>query len=498
MTTATTQGVDPDVLAEAVAAQIADGGRFAGLAASALAGGATAIDALVAGRAGLVRLRAQLPASHRTYPSLTPLVPAAAWYEREIHDLFGLVPVGHPRLDPLVLPLADSGSVRPRPGSPDDPGEIQPDHAALPPHVRGHGLFTLPYGPVRSGVFETVEYLLETFGEDIPHLHTRVHHKHRGIERRFGDLALADGVLLAERVEGTVSVAHASALCQAVEAIAGVEPPQPAQLLRVAHAELERIAHHLDSMVRHSEGAGQAVAFARLTTHKEKVLRLRARLCGSRFGRGVIVPGGASGPPLCPVDDFLGDLAHLSRSIASDVGALMATPSFLDRLRSTGIVSPEVAAAHGALGPVGRGSDLAEDVRVSRPYGAYRVLDVDPAPASATGDALARQQVRVHEIVASVHLVEQALHQLKGSKGPWRVEGAWTAADGSALGWAEAPQGELLYLVTMEGGRLVRVKPRTASFHNLALFSSAFRGDIFTDFAFIEASFGLSIAGVAG
>ena len=70
--------------------------------------------------------------------------------------------------------------------------------------------------------------------------------------------------------------------------------------------------------------------------------------------------------------------------------------------------------------------------------------------------------------------------------------------DGLALGWVEAPQGELLYLVEAEGGRLVRVKPRCASFHNLALFAEAFRGDIFTDFVFIEASFGLSIAGVSG
>ena len=58
--------------------------------------------------------------------------------------------------------------------------------------------------------------------------------------------------------------------------------------------------------------------------------------------------------------------------------------------------------------------------------------------------------------------------------------------------------GELLYLVEAEGGRLRRVKPRSASFHNLSIFPEAFGGDIFTDFAFIEASFGLSIAGVAG
>ncbi|HTT87814.1 MAG TPA: hypothetical protein VMF60_10625, partial [Acidimicrobiales bacterium] len=95
------------------------------------------------------------------------------------------------------------------------------------------------------------------------------------------------------------------------------------------------------------------------------------------------------------------------------------------------------------------------------------------------------------------HLVRQALDELaEGAPGPWRHEVA--PPDGTVLGSVEAPQGELLYLVEAERGRLVRVKPRSASFHNLALFERAFRGDIFTDFVFIEASFGLSIAGVSG
>jgi Ni,Fe-hydrogenase III large subunit len=62
----------------------------------------------------------------------------------------------------------------------------------------------------------------------------------------------------------------------------------------------------------------------------------------------------------------------------------------------------------------------------------------------------------------------------------------------------EAPQGELVYLVEISDGRITRVKPRTASFHNLAFLPEAFRGDILTDFVFIEASFGVSMAGVAG
>ena len=102
-------------------------------------------------------------------------------------------------------------------------------------------------------------------------------------------------MLLAERAEGIASVAHALAYCHAVEAIAGCEIPREAALVRVVHAELERIANHLDVAVRLADAAGLAVATARFALHKERVLRLVSGLCGSRFGRGVVVPGGVSG-----------------------------------------------------------------------------------------------------------------------------------------------------------------------------------------------------------
>jgi len=71
------------------------------------------------------------------------------------------------------------------------------------------------------------------------------------------------------------------------------------------------------------------------------------------------------------------------------------------------------------------------------------------------------------------------------------------AVAGQAIGWAEAPQGEVLYLLETDSeGRIRYCAPRSASFHNLVLFPSTFVGDILTDFPFNEASFGLSVAGV--
>ena len=481
--------------AERVLARVQGGDRFGGLFGCAVANG-TRLLAILAVDGSLDTEVVVVP-DGESFASLSARLPAAIWYEREIHDLFGLEAVGHPRLDPLLLPLAP-GSARPRPGSgkPLDPVEIDP--SPLPTHLQGEGVFTISYGPVRSGVFESIEYLVETPGEDIPHLRTRVFYKHRGVEIRFEGMDVSDGVLMAERCEGVASVAHAIAYCGAIEAIAGVEIPPAAGLVRVVHAELERIANHLDSVIRHTEAAGQAVAYARLTLHKERVQRLRARLCGSRFGRGAVVPGGVTGPIRLDAGQIFAALEEIEHGTRADLRLLMATPSFLDRLRGTGVVPPELARSYGALGPLGRGSGQMQDVRFARPYAAYRRLGHQLLEERGDGDALARQRVRIDEITCAFHLIRQAIDRLGEGTGAGRTWGvAVEPVSGEALGWAEAPQGEVLYLVTVDDGRLVRVKPRSASFHNMALFHAAFPKDILTDFAFIEASFGLSIAGVA-
>jgi formate hydrogenlyase subunit 5 len=507
----TITGAEPTAAAlwDAIAARITRGGRFAGLSAN-RGGGTVTLTAHVAVPGGIDTLEARLPPGAGSYPALTPRVGAAFWYERVIHDQTGLVPEGHPRLAPLV-----------RPGGPED--------HALPRHVAGYGLFTIPHGPVRSGVLESMEYLIETPGEAIPHLNMRIFYKHRGIAARFAGLTVADGVLLAERAEGIASVAHALAFCHAVEKIAGCEIPREAALIRVIHAELERIANHLDVAMRLADAAGLAAAAARFALHKERVLRLVGGLCGSRFGRGVVVPGGVSalwgvpgghapgpaGPRKRP-EDILAEVAVLEKQVTADARMLLGTSSFLDRLRGTGPLAPDRAREHGALGPVGKASGYSDDARRARPYDAYALLTpggmtppVTPrrgdcaaprtprAPlGSPGGDALARLRVRWEEAAGAFRLVRRALDELPERTGPApRVP--CEPGDGRAVGWAEAPQGEVLYDVTVSGGRIAACRPRSASFHNLVLMHEVFAGDILTDFPFIEASFGLSAAGAA-
>jgi formate hydrogenlyase subunit 5 len=480
----TANGTQPtmEALWKQLGSRVAAGERFAGLSAAKIPGRPEAeyplvLSAYMAAPSGIGALEAALPPGAAGYPALTPRLGAAFWYERVIHDQAGVIPEGHPRLAPLI-----------RPGDPQD--------HALPRHVAGYGLFTIPHGPVRSGVFESMEYLVETPGEAIPHLNMRIFYKHRGIADRFTGMTTADGVLLAERAEGVASVAHALAFCHAVEAIAGCRPPRAAGLVRVLHAELERIANHLDVAVRLADAAGLAVATARFAWHKERVLRLVSRMCGSRFGRGVVVPGGVRALPSLRPAEILAELGRLGKQVTSDAAALMATSSFLDRLRGTGPLPPERAREHGALGPIGKASGYTDDARLARPYDAYPALGMPPGREHVAADALARLRVRWEEVDQAFHLIREAADELT-ERDVVTLRAPCDPADGRATGWAEAPQGEVFYDVALQAGRITRCYPRSASFHNLVLMHEVFAGDILTDFPFIEASFGLSVAGAA-
>ncbi len=497
---------DVSTLWDQVTGEVAAGHRFAGLMATQQPGGVL-LSVHLAERGDIVIREARLPAGADSYPALTPRLEAAFWYERLIHDLFGITPQGHPRLAPLVLPQPGGTARWPRPGAPGGPEVIEPDEQSLPRHVLGPGLFTISNGPVRSGVLESIEYLVETPGEDIPHLNMRVFYKHRGIEKRFEGLTLADGLLLAERTEGVASVAHALAYCHAIERMAGAEVPWRAALVRVLHAELERLAGHLDVGMRLCDAAGLAVATARFALHKETVLRLVSQMCGSRFGRGVVVPGGVAAPPRVSPADLLAGLARLERAISGDVAVLMGTSSFLDRLRRTGPLRPERAREHGALGPVGRASGYDDDDRRVRPYDGYAALGLPERRPHDQGDVMDRLQVRWDEVAGAISLLRRAAEELAdtgdlaaaGERAAAAPGCARTARCATGGPWA-GPRPRTVRCCTTCGSRpggSPAAVPGRASFHNLVLFHEVFAGDILTDFPFIEASFGLSVAGVA-
>jgi formate hydrogenlyase subunit 5 len=398
--------------------------------------------------------------------------PAARWSEQELVERHGL-----------------QASLSAAPGR----RLTEPDADLLDRHVGGLDVFTLPFGPVRSGVFESIQFQLETGGEDVPSIQTRPFFKHRGLERRMAGLAPQSAVHVAERVAGIASVAYATAFSQAVERALGVQPPPRAERWRAVHAELERIACHLDVIAKEAETTALYVGQARFQILKEQVMQLRAALTGSRFGRGVIVPGGVRFDGRVDLDELLRALDRFERDLRRDRRMFLSTGSMTDRLIGAGYLERTLVEDYGAVGPLARGSGLSTDARHERPYGDYRRLGLRVITARE-GDAMARVNVRFGELAESLRILRQSVDHLRRRDGQL-ISPLPPHGTGAALGWAEAPQGELVIWVELHDGLVHRVHIASPSLRNWALFDHAFPNDVLTDFAFIEHSFGLTAAG---
>jgi formate hydrogenlyase subunit 5 len=445
----------------------AEGARFVTLFAAERDGRSLVV--LFAYRGELVALCAPLPTGAAAFASLARELPAATWPERELHDNEGLMPLAHPDLEPL---RADADAIRRR--------------------IVGPETFVLPYGPIRSGIFEAIQFVIETGGEDVLDLQVRTQFKRRGLEQRFAGLPLQHGAYLAERVAGIASVAHALAFAQAVERALEVEPPLRALLWRAVYAELERVANHFDVAAHLAEDPALAVGAARFAILKEDVLRLQALLTGSRFARGMIIVGGVHAEPYLAPDELGQALAALERDLMRDRKLLLRTTSFTDRLIGSGRLDRETVERFGGIGPVARAAGLSTDARFERPYAAYGRLGFEVITRER-GDAMARLEVRFGEIAQSLHLIRQALDRLRREQSD--LSATVPSGEGQAFGWAEAPQGELVYWLDVAGGFVRQARIASPSGRNWPLFAESFRGDVLTDFAFIEHSFGLTPAG---
>jgi formate hydrogenlyase subunit 5 len=429
-------------------------------------------------------------------PSVAGVWPLMGWYEREVTDLHGIEFTEHPQ--PYRLVLHDGVQPERPPLDPNYPSDVMLQLPARPsresiPEVAGAeaDVQLLPFGPVRADVLESGEFLFFYIGEAILHYQPRLFFKHRGMEKRFEGLAPTGGVILAERISGVGSVAHALAYCQAVEAAANSDVPRRARFLRVILAEMERLYNHLHYLGHLCHTTTLKVGEAQGKLLAERAKQLNSRLTGSRFLRSILTVGGLR-RDLAP--KWLGaELEALREDFAVYARHLESTDSHLDRLITTGILKPSVAFDQGATGPIQRASGFDRDLRRDHAYAAYAELLPIEVPTRKAGDAHARAQVRMAEIDASIAIIQRALLLLPD--GP--IAAPCEAPPGSeGLGWSESPRGTLFYAVHFDGrGKLARVKVKSPSFSNWRVFPFTVHGSNMMDYAINEASFGLTIAG---
>lgn len=442
------------------------------------------------------------------FPTLTGKIPSALLYEREIKDMFGLIPEGAADQRPLVLhgwpegnyPLRKDFDIQTKLSHAKD------EYSFL--EVDGAGICEIPVGPVHAGIIEPGHFRFSTLGENIVNLETRLFYTHKGVEKMAESMPMDDVVLLSERIAGDESVANSTAFCQAVEKIAQVRIPLKALQTRTVCAELERIYNHLGTLAGMSTDAGLAFGAARLNILKERAMQLNEKTSGSRILFGTNRIGGVKIDLTDSLKNIiLNDIEYLENDFAQILEFLRKKSSFIDRLKNTGTITKEDAIAFGIVGVAARCIGIDVDTRKDHPYANYSSLHLQQHDTpyqkmqyqielqKRNGDALSRFLIRAEEIQDSMNIIRQTLRDLD-SAGPSYCEIGTLETYRHALGYAESHRGQTIHWVMAgQNNSIYRYKIRTASFCNWKIIEQAVLNDIVADFPLVNKSLDLSYSG---
>ncbi len=426
---------------------------------------------------GRLRVRRTSVDRERGYHALTESLPALQAFERELHEQHGVRLGGHPWLKPVRF----------------EGGPGQEATKGYPWHrVDGRDVHEVAVGPIHAGVIEPGSFRFMCHGEEVLHLEIQLGYQHRAVERLLLERPLRHLPQLVETIAGDTSVAHGWAHAAAMEGLGGVEVGEEVELARAVLLELERVAMHLATLagmatdVAHLQGG---TTYGRLRT---TAINTTMRLCGSRFGRSAVRPGGS---PVAldatarevlgkAVDLLTGDLRAVNDRFTSD-------PTVRHRLRGIGAVSTERARAIGLVGVAARAAGVPLDARTE---GIYRRFPLGTV-VEPSGDCWGRALVRLREMDASLAWLRAVLAT---SPEVPRSTGAALAPRPSRLAVAvvEGFRGEVVHAIETDAeGRLRHYKVQDPSLRNWLGLALAVRGNAISDFPICNKSFDLSYCG---
>ncbi|MDX9975020.1 MAG: hydrogenase, partial [FCB group bacterium] len=293
---------------------------------------------------------------------------------------------------------------------------------------------------------------------------------------------------------GDTTIGHTTAYSHAVEALSRCQAPARAHALRAIALELERLANHTGDLGALAGDIGYLPTASFCGRIRGDFLNMTALLCGNRFGRGLVRPGGAGfDMDDARVEQLRGQLAAAREDVTGAVELLWETASVLARFEDTGTISAETARALGLVGPSARACGLERDVRLDFPTGIYGFAHL-PIATWHTGDVFARALVRWLEIQRSLSFILEQLRCLP--EGPTRHACGELAPNRIAVSLVEGWRGEICHVALTDAqGRFEAYKVVDPSFHNWMGLALALRNQQISDFPLCNKSFNLSYCG---
>ena len=419
----------------------------------------------------------EFPKDKLEFESFANQFPQTNYFECELAENFGYMPVDHPWLRPVRKQKVILGN---------KPYQFY--------KLEGDEVHEVAVGPIHAGVIEPGHFRFQCHGELVYHLEINLGYQHRGVETMMLNANINQEIIFSESIAGDTVVAHTYAHCNAIESLADTQISLRAQVIRSIAEELERTAMHLSGLGGVANDIGLAIVSACYGRLRTLVINSLASLCGSRFGRGLFVYGGVRydfndenlKQVISNLETVRKDVAAINEFLFSSTGALI-------RFENTGTVKKDIAQQIGLVGIAARASGIELDTRIHCPYGAYRYFPVSLITLPS-GDVFSRTRLRALEIDESLRFIFEQIENLP--EGEIKVEAGTSASSSGVISIVEGWRGEVVHAAfTDESGKVIQYKIKDPSFNNWYGMNLAIRETPISDFPLCNKSFDLSYAG---
>lgn len=414
----------------------------------------------------------------KAYESLTVKHPAFHILERELFEEWEILPQGHPWLKPVRYPCGSKHNL--------------PDYPFF--NSESTALHEVAVGPVHAGVIEPGHFRFICQGETVEHLEIQLGYQHRNVCALLAEGDLRDKISLAEAITGDTAIGHSLAYCLGVEALCNADISSSVKAVRQIALELERIAMHLADLSALSGDIAYLSGLNFFAALRTTIINSSLALCGSRFGKRWLTPGGINyGISVEQNKTLRQTLLEAGKQIDNCARAMFADAGVLNRFDSTGTLGVNAVKDLNMSGITAKASGYAIDARKDYPWGGnagFEPLTQD------SGDVYARAYLRYREIMQSLEMIQFMLSTLPEVKPSESISLAEPQPDKLVVSIVEGWRGRIVHVIKTDSlGKTQLYKVIDPSLHNWFGLALAVREQGISDFPLCNKSFDLSYCG---